>query len=168
MAAGSPRIKFLGARSQSSLAALYVHALACIVPSLTYETFGIVMLEAFARKTPVVARRLGALPEVVEESGGGITFGSDAELVDAVRLLASSPGVRGELGDRGYAALVRNWSRAPHLARYFEIVAEAHADRGNAALASALRASGGDAGAATPHAENPTGSESRGLTCPTA
>src|ERR1044071_6897196 len=71
MAAGNPRIKFLGPLPQHELGALYYHAIACIVPSITYETFGMTSVEAFARKTPVIVRDLGALPEVVHESGGG-------------------------------------------------------------------------------------------------
>lgn len=125
LAAGNPRIRFLGAQPQAALGALYVHAVACVVPSLTYETFGIVMLEAFARKTPVIARRLGALPEVVEESGGGLTFATDEELIAAVAALVRSPARRDELGERGYAALIDKWTRQPHLARYFDVIQEA-------------------------------------------
>ena len=36
-------------------------------------------IEAFARKTPVVARNLGGLTEVIEESGGGFLFRTDEE-----------------------------------------------------------------------------------------
>ena len=49
-------------------------AVAVAIPSRSYETFGYVALEAFSVGTPVVARRVGALPEIVEESGGGIGF----------------------------------------------------------------------------------------------
>jgi glycosyltransferase involved in cell wall biosynthesis len=133
LAGGNPRIRFLGAQPQGALGALYVHAIACVVPSLTYETFGIVMLEAFARKTPVIARRLGALPEVVEESGGGLTFASDEELAGAIATLARSPALRNELGERGYAAFVEKWTRQPHLSRYFDIIQEARASRARVA-----------------------------------
>ena len=100
-----------------------------MVPSLTYETFGIVMLEAFARKTPVIARRLGALPEIVEESGGGLTFETDDELAAAIATLARSPLRRRELGERGYAAFVEKWTRQPHLSRYFDVIQEARGNR---------------------------------------
>ena len=42
-----------------------------IVPSVCYETFGIVLIEAFRQGSPVIARRLGPFPEIVERSGGG-------------------------------------------------------------------------------------------------
>ena len=120
LAAGNPRIRFLGPRPQKELGALYHHAVACIVPSITFETFGIIILEAFARRTPVIVRDLGALPEVVQDSGGGFTYRTDDELLAAIRGLAESPALRGELGSKGYAAFCRWWCRDAHLALYFE------------------------------------------------
>jgi len=79
MAAKNPNIKFLGAQSQKELGNLYYHALACVLPSITYETFGMIIIEAYARKTPVIVRDLGAFPEVVEDSGGGFIYRTDEE-----------------------------------------------------------------------------------------
>jgi glycosyltransferase involved in cell wall biosynthesis len=121
-AASSSRIKFLGAVPQRDLGPLYFHALACIVPSLTYETFGIICIEAFARKTPVIVRDLGALPEAVNDSGGGFIYGSDEELLAAVRRIAASPQLRGEAGERGYRAFKRLWSKDVHLKLYFDLL----------------------------------------------
>lgn len=120
MAAGNPRIRFLGPLAQSELGKLYYHAAACIVPSLAYETFGLTAVEAFARKTPVVARDLGALREIMEESGGGFLYRNDAELADALERIAHSPELRRELGEKGYEAFVRRWSREAHLRLYFD------------------------------------------------
>jgi glycosyltransferase involved in cell wall biosynthesis len=128
-AAGNPRIKFLGALPQRELGRLYVHAVACVVPSITYETFGIIIIEAFARKTPVIVRDLGALPEVVRESGGGFVYRTDDELVDAINRLTQQPRIRAELGERGYLAFVENWSREAHLNRYFDVLRQSALDR---------------------------------------
>jgi glycosyltransferase involved in cell wall biosynthesis len=122
MAAGNPRIKFLGPLPQPELGALYYHALACIVPSVTYETFGMTSVEAFARKTPAIVRDLGALPEVVEESGGGIVYRTDDELPAALHRIAQSPGLRAELGEKGYEAFTQRWSREAHLKQYFDFI----------------------------------------------
>lgn len=119
MAAGNARIKFLGPLPQGELGALYYHALACVVPSITYETFGLTSVEAFARKTPVVVRNLGALPEVVQDSGGGFVYGNDEELLDALGRIASSPALRAELGQKGYDAFLQYWSREAHMRLYF-------------------------------------------------
>jgi glycosyltransferase involved in cell wall biosynthesis len=123
-AAANPRIKFLGPLPQSELGALYLHAVACLVPSVTYETFGIIILEAFARKTPVIVRDLGALPEVVEESGGGFVYRTDDELLHAIHKLVASPALRAESGERGYEAFVRLWSREAHMRQYTALLNE--------------------------------------------
>lgn len=119
-AAANPRIKFLGALPQRELGALYFHALACLVPSITYETFGMINIEAFARKTPVIARDLGALPEVIHDSGGGFVYRTDEELLAAMARLATSPALRAELGEKGYRAFVQWWSKEAHLELYFD------------------------------------------------
>jgi glycosyltransferase involved in cell wall biosynthesis len=120
LAGGNSRIKFLGPLPQRELGALYHHAIACIVPSVTYETFGMTSVEAFARKTPVVARHLGALPEVVQDSGGGFVYQTDEELLQALERFASSPALRAEMGQKGYEAFLRWWCREAHLQAYFD------------------------------------------------
>jgi glycosyltransferase involved in cell wall biosynthesis len=129
LAAPNPRIKFLGALPQRELGALYTHAVACIVPSITYETFGIIIIEAFARKTPVIVRDLGALPEVVHDSGGGFVYRDDEELLSAMNRVAGSPALRRELGEKGYHAFVQQWSREAHLDLYFDFLRQAALDK---------------------------------------
>jgi glycosyltransferase involved in cell wall biosynthesis len=121
-AASNPRIKFLGALSQRELGSLYFHALASIIPSITYETFGMIIIESFARKTPVIVRDLGALPEVVEESGGGFIYRTDEELLTAIDRLAGEPALRVELGEKGYNAFVEKWTREAHIKLYFDFL----------------------------------------------
>jgi glycosyltransferase involved in cell wall biosynthesis len=123
-AASNPRVKFLGPKSQVELGALYVHAVAVLVPSLTYETFGIIIIEAFARKTPVIVRDLGALPEVVRDSGGGFVYRTDDELLGAIARLSASTGLRTELGEKGYQAFLQLWSREAHMRQYFDLLNE--------------------------------------------
>jgi glycosyltransferase involved in cell wall biosynthesis len=128
-ASANPRIKFLGALSQRQLGALYYHAVACLVPSITYETFGMIIIEAFARKTPVIARDLGALPEVIQDSGGGFVYRSDEELLNALGRIAASAKLRAELGEKGYQAFARWWSKEAHLEFYFDILREVAAKK---------------------------------------
>ena len=124
-ASDNPRIKFLGPLPQDQLGALYHHALGCIVPSITYETFGIIIIEAFARKTPVIVRDLGALPEVVNDSGGGFTYQTDEQLLKAIEEIGSKPALREQLGQKGYEAFVAHWSREAHLDLYFDFIRRA-------------------------------------------
>ena len=62
-AAGMPNVRFLGVQPYERLRALYRHAIALVVPSVCYEVFPMVILEAFAEGTPVVARDLAGMAE---------------------------------------------------------------------------------------------------------
>ena len=144
MAERNRRIKFLGPLAQEKLGALYFHAIACIVPSVTYETFGLTSVEAFARKTPVVVRDLGALPEIVEDSGGGFVYRTDEELLAALNKIAGSPSLRAELGEKGYRAFVHLWSREAHIKMYFEFLEKAAERKLGQRLAAASSGNSGD------------------------
>lgn len=129
LARGLDRVRFVGWQSQKQLSAFYAHALGIIVPSITYETFGIIVIEAFARKKPVIVRDLGALPEAVQDSGGGFVYRNREQLLAAMDKLARSPQLRNELGERGYEAFCRCWSTQPHLDRYFQLIQNAARSR---------------------------------------
>jgi glycosyltransferase involved in cell wall biosynthesis len=124
-AEGLEHIRFLGRVHPDRLRGLYAGAIAVLVPSLVYETFGFITLESLAQGTPVIARELGAVGELVTESGGGYTYSDDAQLVRAMDALRTDPAHRDELGARGRAAYARGWSEEPHLRRYLELIAEA-------------------------------------------
>lgn len=61
-------VRFLGRVDAARLEALRAGAALAIVPSRSAETFGIAAAEAMAVGVPVVASRIGALPELIEES----------------------------------------------------------------------------------------------------
>jgi glycosyltransferase involved in cell wall biosynthesis len=123
-AAGLEHVRFLGRVHPDRLRGLYKNAVAALVPSLVYETFGFITLEAHAQRTPVIATTLGAVGEVARASGGGLTFDNETELVAAMERLRTEPGLRDELGARGHDALVERWSEEPHVERYFELIDE--------------------------------------------
>jgi glycosyltransferase involved in cell wall biosynthesis len=102
---------------------------ATLVPSLVYETFGFITLESLAQRTPVVATELGAVGELARESGGGLTYGNEEELLAALDRLLDEPGLREELGERGHSAFLERWSVEPHIERYLSLIADARARR---------------------------------------
>ncbi len=67
---------------------------AVIVPSLVWETYSIVSREALALGIPVIASRIGALPEAIRdrENGWLFTAGSSSELAGVLHQLALNPG----------------------------------------------------------------------------
>ena len=122
LANDSPNIKFLGRLSQKDLQNLYRRAVSIIVPSICYETFGIIIIEAFSMKTPAIVNNLGALPEVIEDSNGGFIYNNETELVDAIRKLAENQNLRDELGNNGYKAFLKFWNEDTHLAQYLDLI----------------------------------------------
>ncbi|MGE0472906.1 MAG: glycosyltransferase family 4 protein [Nitrospirales bacterium] len=115
-------IRFLGFQTGEQLRRLYQQAIAVIVPSLWYEVFGIVILEAFAQRTPVIVRNRGGMPEVITESGGGFVFDTDEELMMIMDKLLDQPCLRSSMGQQGFEALQKRWTADVHLKRYFELI----------------------------------------------
>ncbi len=138
LAAGNDRVKFLGRKSLDDLNAYYRNALGLIVPSVCYETFGIILIEAFRLGTPVIARRLGPFPEIVEKSGAGKLFETESQLLDAMRALQHDPGQRAALSGSARAAFEQHWSEHPVLAAYGAAFAKAARKKGAPALADLL------------------------------
>jgi glycosyltransferase involved in cell wall biosynthesis len=126
---GLDHVRFLGRVHPAELRDLYRGAVATLVPSLVYETFGFITLESLAQRTPVVATELGAVGELARDSGGGLTYADEVGLLAALERLLDEPGLREELGERGHAAFLERWSVEPHLDRYLALIAEARARR---------------------------------------
>ena len=114
-------VRFLGTVHSSEISELYRGAIAVLVPSLCYETFGLIAAEAFAHGTPVIARRIGALAEIVEQSGGGRLFDTLEQCRNEMECLRTEPGLRENLGACGRNAFVENWTVEVHLTRYLQI-----------------------------------------------
>jgi len=70
----------------------------------------------------VIVRGLGALPEVVQDSGGGFIYRTDDDLTAAINRLAATPALRTELGEKGYQAFVRWWTKEAHIQLYFDFL----------------------------------------------
>ena len=65
-------VDYRGSVSPAEVASLLSGARALLVPSLSYEGAPRVVLEAYAAGIPVVASRIGALPELIEDDRSGI------------------------------------------------------------------------------------------------
>lgn len=124
LAAGCDRIHFFGFLTSDRLRTLYRRAVALIVPSIGFEVFPQVIIEAFAARTPVIVRDLGPLPELVADSGGGLVFRDDRDLVDALERLRTDRELRDRLGEAGYRTFRSQWTEDVHLERYLSLIEE--------------------------------------------
>ncbi len=129
LAAGAENIRFLGRTSRAQLEALYRDAIATVVPSLCYETFGIIVAESFCASTPVVVFAQSSLEEIVSTHGGGLMYRTPDELRDALQRLSVDRALRDELGRQGRAAYDAEFGEAPFLTHYLAVVHELLAQR---------------------------------------
>lgn len=67
-----PNVRFTGGVEPGAVPELVQGARAVMIPSVTYESAPRAVLEAYSAGVPVIASRIGALPEVVEDSVTGI------------------------------------------------------------------------------------------------
>ena len=149
LAAGNPRIIFLGRKPLEELTAYYRAAQGLIVPSICYETFGIILIESFRLGTPVIARRLGPFPEIVEAADGGVLFETDADLRAAITAFEQDPEKKARMGARARAAFEAFWREDKVLAQYGAELARAAHRKGDTALAADLDAGAFEAGASS-------------------
>jgi glycosyltransferase involved in cell wall biosynthesis len=76
-------------------------ARALVLPS-EWEAFGLVLLDAMAARTPVVATEVGAVPEVLDHGRAGrlVPYGDTAALAEALRRVRAEPGETQRLVDQ--------------------------------------------------------------------
>ena len=139
LANGNPRVIFKGRIPLDDLNAWYRGAKGLIVPSVCYETFGIILIESFRLGTPVIARELGPFPEIVEASGGGRLFSDETGLIAAMDALSNAE-IRATQSRAAREAFQRIWSEDAVLAAYGRTLAQAAKRAGKADLASRLQA----------------------------
>ncbi len=92
-------ITFLGIQDGAERFEVLRRAWALVLPSLCFENGPLVVLEAFALGVPVVASRIGSIPEYVTDGVSGRLFtpGDDADLARVLRELASDATERNRL-----------------------------------------------------------------------
>ncbi len=109
--AGDAPVQFTGYVSDARLDALIRGADLLVHPSL-YEGFGLVVLEAMARGTPVLIARAGALPETAGEAAAAFDPGRRDSLTDQLSALFEDPSARTALADRGREWVAQfSWGR---------------------------------------------------------
>lgn len=88
---GHPDVEFIGEIGDAEKPDFFGNARALLFPIDWPEPFGLVMIEAMAAGTPVIAWRNGSTPEVIEPGRSGFLVDSIEEAVAAVDLAGSLP-----------------------------------------------------------------------------
>ena len=119
-------VEFVGGVSQDDLVRYYKTADIFCSPATGRESFGIVLLEAMASGTPIVASRLKGFQTVLEEGMQGLMAPpkDDVALADALRQMIQDPTMRSAMGAFGERrAYEFRWERVAGLVLdYYESV----------------------------------------------
>lgn len=106
------RVRVLGYVNEEQLATLYTHALFLAMPSL-YEGFGLPLLEAMSRGTPVLTSDCASMPEVAGDAGILVAPHDVESISQGLSELLGNSVQRGLFASRAIANAGRfSWERA--------------------------------------------------------
>lgn len=99
-----------------------IHDLDVVVCASHEEPFGLCLIEGMACEKPIVATRVGGIPEVVEDGVTGLLVppGSPGQLAQAVGTLLADPHLRNEMGRAGRDRVLRYFTPDCHVERMIQ------------------------------------------------
>jgi glycosyltransferase involved in cell wall biosynthesis len=105
-------INFLGQLSTSKVNEYMQKAVALIIPSIWYETFGMVIIESFSNGLPVIASNLGAMAEIIEDGKTGLLFepNNSEDLAEKMLWAKNNPSKMLEMGLNAKAVFESKYS----------------------------------------------------------
>lgn len=124
IAPGDP-VECVMIRGPQAVAEFYRRARMVVVPSIWFETFGLVPAEAMAHGIPIIASRIGSLQRTVADGVSGLLFepGNVGELAEKITRLWQDDALARRLGEGGFKMARERYSPAVS----FEIMLQAYA-----------------------------------------
>lgn len=104
---------------ESEKAVIY-HSLDAFVLASQSESFGVVFLEAWACKKPVIGTRMGAIESLLNEGVDSLLFeaGDSDSLVSQLQKLIEDKGLQQRLGEQGHIKVQNNYTWPVIVERY--------------------------------------------------
>jgi len=111
--------RFTGSLSPEALDRLYGEATLVVLPTLWMENCPVAVLEAMGHGRPVVATRIGGLPELVEDGVTGFLFqrGDPSDLAGKILQLLSNPEALHRAGEAAVARYRQRYTPGIHASR---------------------------------------------------
>jgi glycosyltransferase involved in cell wall biosynthesis len=121
-----PSVSVVGHIEQNALAALRAASIAAVVPSICHETACLAGIESAAAGRPIVASRIGALPEFVDHESNGLLVAPNdpVALAAAMKRLWNDPALATRLGEQAAELVRREYAPERAVARYIEVYEE--------------------------------------------
>ncbi|MCK5466095.1 glycosyltransferase family 4 protein [Candidatus Parcubacteria bacterium] len=105
-------IEFLGRIDNNNIDKYYQQSMAILVPSVWFEVFGLVNIEAMRNKIPVIASNIGGISDIVDHKKTGYLFeaGNYKEMSCFIKKLYKNIELSEELGESGHKKFVTEFS----------------------------------------------------------
>lgn len=128
-AADDGTVTYSGPLSKGAVLDELRHAVALVCPSIWFEGMPMVILEAFATGTPVIASRIGSLEELVDHERTGLLVppGDSGALADSIRWAVDHPRDMRRIGETARTRYEAEYNSDSHLHALLETYASAGA-----------------------------------------
>lgn len=107
----------------NNIGAVYERLDVVVTPSLEYESFGRAVVEAMAFSKPVVATKVGGMPELIEDGVDGylVERNDPHALAERICRLLGSESKRKEMGKAGHVKYLRAFTADTMARNYYEL-----------------------------------------------
>lgn len=116
-------IIFKGFLGRNELHSFYQNARCVILPSKCYEVNPLVICEAMSYGLPVIASRIGGIPELVKDGETGLLFepGDSKDLANKMKILWQNPDLCRQMGQAGREKAIREYTEEVYIKRLLDI-----------------------------------------------
>jgi len=120
-------LAFLGQLDRGQVDDFFKDCRMAVVCSIWYETFGLVLIEAMLNGKPVIASRIGGIPDIVEDGVTGLLFepGNADDLATKILYLWERPELCRQMGEAGREKALREYSPDKYYQRLLCVYDEA-------------------------------------------
>lgn len=129
---GIKNILYIGTLNKDEVAQEMSSATALVLPSIWYENFPRTIVEAMANGLPVIASRIGSLPEIVHDGVTGLLFnpGDASDLAEKILTLENNPTLASKMGEAARKKYEESYTGDINYRQLVEIYRDAIASRG--------------------------------------
>lgn len=119
-------VKFYGKVNWKKLKSLYQKATVIVVPSIWFEAFGLVVLESMAFGKPVIASKIGGLPELILNGKTGFLVkpNDSVEIKDKIFKILSNKKLALNMGKNAKKICFKKYGPKIHYKKLMEIYAK--------------------------------------------
>ena len=123
----APNMKCVGSLEKGKLNSFYCNSKFLVLPSICYEGFPMVLVEAMMSGKPVIASRIGGIPEIVDNGITGLLFepGNADDLAEKINYLWNRPDLCRQMGQAARQKALREYTPAKYYERLMAVYRKA-------------------------------------------